>query len=280
MAEQEDDDLFYKIEKRVYKKPERGAFVPWNNKASKEMTRNSYLGKSGVYLREVIIPYKNRAIRDLKYQLKKTKRELATKGREERKKGTVRKNVAVKSAVRIAVKEAIDRRRQLKSRRRNLKNKITLRDIRNKAKQVTYARIKINRIQNSPLIDGISNFPLILDWCEKNKFDYKIFSIFVLMNHYRWFNKHDAFYYGYTDSMTKKLITKLRRAELVDRTELAKDSFVVTVKGKELFNKMRIEIYEKTKELFRNWDNNFPRRELTGLKFEKGEFAGKWEGQE
>lgn len=191
-------------------------------------------GKSGKYLQEVMIPYLRRKIVDKNVEIRKLKAKIED----------------IKEKKREHVKARI---RAIMFNKRNRfiqKYTVTNKRIISRAKDVFYDKVKAQRMVSTNYIDGVSAFPIIMQWCKEKNFDYNIFTIFLLMMHFEWFTYEDAKFYGYDTPTVRLRIRKLVAAGLVERIKGVHPSFVVNIQGKQLFDEFQIYYRKKIIKLF------------------------------
>lgn len=227
-----DESLLEEIIPRQTVKPVGQAFVKKDIGSSK--------GKSSKYLKEVTIP-------TLQMQIANLKRDLA--------KSRTRRD-EVKAGKKTAIKNAKDQiwRRQKKA------YGVSQTKINGRAKEWFYDKVKVVRLTNSTYMDGLTAYPIIQQYARLNGMHYKKLGLFVLINHFNWFQLKDSEYFGYGYEFTAKMVRELVSDGLVEKFVGKRASFAVTLKGQKLFLNFQHFHNSRTKELFKKWDTRFTTR--------------------
>ena len=227
-----DETLLEEIIPRRHIKPVGQAFV------KKEIGTTK--GKSSKYLKDVTIPYLQLKISNLKVEVQKA-RNSRQRTRDTKKK---------------AVKNAKDQiwRKQKKT------YAVTQGKLNDRAKEWFYDKVKVTRLTNTNYMDGLTAYPVVQQYARLNNINYKKLGLFVLINHFNWFQLKDAEYFGYNYNFTSANVKRLVDDGLVEKFVGRRASYAVTLKGQKLFYNFQTFYSSRTKELFRQWDERFTTR--------------------
>jgi len=235
--EEEKDESLEIVRRPVIKPPRPAPFV--------KKTKVTMKGKSIKFIKEVIVPGMQRKILNLEAEVKVLKAKVRN----------------TKESNKERIKKAVWHTRYIMGKLRRKAYGVSQKKIRKKAEELYYDKVKIIRMHVSEYMDGISAFPIIMQWCKENEFDYRIFCIFILMNHYEWFTYEDARFYGYDTPETRIQIRKLLAAGLVEKIRGKKMSFIVNVKGKELIENFTKYYRQRINTMFIEFDKHYSKRE-------------------
>ncbi len=204
-------------------------------------------GKSSKYLKEVMVPA-------LRLQIQRLKRKLS-EARSSRKDVKDNHNKIVTQV-----------KNSLWTKKNNKDYGVKERALNQMAREYYYDKMKAQRVHNSNYIDGISAYPIIQQQARIEGVTYKQFGLFIIINHYEWFQLKDTQFFGYSYGFTARQVAKLVDKGLVDKFIGHRNSYVVTLKGQKRFKELFTIYKKRTMALFKEWDKKMAARtEMSGV---------------
>lgn len=197
-------------------------------------------GKGSVYLKEVYIPMLQSRLYDMTQKYKEA----------------IAKKNAVKAGKQVIIRNA-------RNRVWNKKKKqyaITEKKLNQRAQEWYFDKVKLQRLQFCTMLDGITAYPVLQAWSRTEKLPYKHLSLFILINHFEWFQLKDAEYYGFSYKVTSKYVKQLVEWGWVEKFVGRRAAFVASIKGQNKFREMMRFYNKKTKELLKKYDAKFSGR--------------------
>lgn len=221
------------IVKRKVVKPEREPF--------KKTAIGSVKGKSSKYLTDVIIPYYQRQISNLKRDLKLEK--------------------AKKKKIALQNKGTIKNIRNASWREKKKMYAITNQKLNERARLFYFDKIKAFRLNSCNYIDGAIAFPILKQWGLENNFNHNYLSLFIIVSCHNWFLIKDADYFGHTRSHTYRVLGLLKESGLLSTFKSGhSNAYVLTIEGEKILRKFLRYYTLKTRKLFRELDKKEPKR--------------------
>ena len=197
-------------------------------------------GKSSKYLKEVTIPHLQTRIYNLKIELEKAR--------------------AGRQRTRDSKKQALKKTKDRIWNKQKKAYAVTQGKLNDRAKEWFYDKVKVQRLTSSTYMDGLTAYPIIQQYARAEGINYKKLGLFVLINHFNWFQLKDSAYYGYSYNFTSVIVRGLVADGLVEKFIGKSNSYCVTLKGQKKFLSFQTYYTQKTRELFKMWDSKFTNR--------------------
>lgn len=115
-------------------------------------------------------------------------------------------------------------------------------------------KVRFSLFRRANYMDAITAYPILQLYARQNNIPYKKLTLFILINHFEWFQLKDASSLGFNYKFVSKEVRKLVDEGLMERFIGFRNSYSVTPKGKELFNNMHKFYYTRMKVLYEEWE--------------------------
>lgn len=154
-----------------------------------------------------------------------------------------------KDVARKAVKK--DRTRSFRKIRYRIAG--TNNDLRNKAVDIFYSRVRRDLDRKTAYVDVISGYPILSKFVEKCDLEHNLLCVLIIVYHFRWICRKELEFYGYSYGMASKYLSLLvRRGYLsTENKEFAKHmNYVCMPKGERLVEEFHDYYKKQTKKMF------------------------------
>lgn len=229
----DNQDLIEEIVPRKFVKPKPA-------KLFEKIELGTIRGKSSKYLKDVYIPTLQSRLYDITQKYKEV--------------------IATKNAIKAGKQEIIKRAKNRVWNKKKEKYAMTEKKLNQRAQEWYFDKVKVQRLQYCTMLDGITAYPVLQAWARTHKLPYKFLSLFILINHFEWFQLKDAEVYDFSYKVTSRHVKKLVEWGWVEKFSGKRAAFVPSVKGEKLFREMMVFYNKRTKELLRKYDDKFKHR--------------------